>query len=102
VRRTSSRSVAARLGLCDLGQVPEVAEGVEEAYRLPPLELPDGSAAAAYERVASRAPGREASAKVLAVRGTVAEDRGDQVGAGMAAALATDRAKGRGHGAGSC
>jgi Mrp family chromosome partitioning ATPase len=89
VRRTSSRSVAARLGFWELGRVPEVPDGVEEAYRVPALESP-GSAAAAYERLAARvAPAaRGASVRVVAVCGTVAEDRGEQVAAGLAAALA--------------
>jgi Mrp family chromosome partitioning ATPase len=90
VRRTSSRTMAARLGLRELGAVPEAPEGVEDAYRLPALDSRDGSAA--YERLAARvaAAARDASAKVVAVRGTVAEDRGEQVAAGLAAALAAD------------
>lgn len=90
VRRTSSRSVAARLGFRELGRVPEVPAGVEEAYQQPAIESPDGSAA--YERLAGRvaAAAREASARVVAVRGTVAEDRGEQVAAGLAAALAAE------------
>ena len=89
VRRTSSRSVAARLGFGELGRVPEIPDGVEETYRVPALELP-GAAAEAYERLAVRvaAVARGASARVLAVCGTVAEDRGEQVAAGLAAALA--------------
>ncbi len=92
VRRTSSRSVAEGLGLAELGRVPDVPAGVEEAYRLPALESPDGSAAKEYERLATRVAGaaRAKSARVVAVCGTVAEDRGEQVAAGLAAALASE------------
>jgi Mrp family chromosome partitioning ATPase len=84
VRRTSSRSVAARLGLAELGRVPEVPGGVEEAYRQ------GSSGSVAYERLAARvaAAASHASARVVAVCGTVAEERGEQVAAGLAAALA--------------
>jgi Mrp family chromosome partitioning ATPase len=90
IRRTSSASVAARLGFGELGRVPEVPPGVEQEYRLPALESPDGAAAEAYERLAVRVgrAARAASARVVAVCGTVVEDRGDRVAAGLAAALA--------------
>jgi Mrp family chromosome partitioning ATPase len=92
VRRTSSRSVAAGLGLGELGWVPEVPEGVEETYRLAALESPNGFAAKAYERLATKVDGaaRVGSARVVAVCGTVAGDHGEQVAAGLAAALASD------------
>jgi Mrp family chromosome partitioning ATPase len=92
VRRTSSRSVAAGLGIPQLGRVPEVPDGVEEAYQLPALEAPGGSAAGAYEQVAAKiaAAARATSARVVAVCGAVAGDRGEQVAAGLAAALVGD------------
>jgi succinoglycan biosynthesis transport protein ExoP len=92
VRRTSSRNVAAGLGLAELGRVPEVGQGVEDAYRLPALESTDRFAVKANERLAARVAGaaRAKSARVVAVRGTVAEDRGEQVAAGLAAALASE------------
>jgi len=92
VRRTSSRRMAARLGFGQLGRVPEVPDGLEEAYRLPALESPGGTAAGDYERLAAAVAeaAQEASARVMAVSGTVAEDRGEQVAAGLAAALAVD------------
>ena len=90
VRRTSSRSVAARLGFKELGRVPEAAPEVEEAYGPPGLEAPEGAAAKAYAELAARVAeqARAASARVVLVCGTVAEDHGEQVAAGLAAALA--------------
>jgi Mrp family chromosome partitioning ATPase len=92
VRRTSSRSVAASLGLAELGRVPEVPKGVEEAYRLPALESPDGFEAKAYGRLAARvvSTARLRSGQVVAVCGVVADDRGEQVAAGLAAALESE------------
>lgn len=92
VRRTSSRSVAEGLGLGELGRVPDVPAGVEEAYRLPALESTDAFAVKAYERLAVRVAetARAKSARVVGVCGTVAEERGEQVAAGLAAALASD------------
>lgn len=90
VRRASSRSVRARLGFEQLGRVPEPPDGIEEAYRMPAREAPDGDVARAYERLAATvvAAARAASARVILVCGTVAEDRGESVAAGLAAALA--------------
>jgi Mrp family chromosome partitioning ATPase len=90
VRRASSRSVRARLGFEQLGRVPEPPEDIEEAYRLPAREAPDGDVARAYERLAATvaAAARAASARVILVCGIVAEDRGELVAAGLGAALA--------------
>jgi Mrp family chromosome partitioning ATPase len=90
VRRMSSRGVAGRLGFWELGRVPEMPEAVEDAYRLPPLDSPDGGAADAYAHVARRvaAGARATSARVIHVRGTVTDDRGEQAAAGLAVALA--------------
>ena len=90
VRRTSSRSVAARLGFKELGQVPEVPGELEEAYRLPVLESPESPTAKAYARLGATVAeeAQAGSARVVLVCGTVAEDRGEQVAAGLGAALA--------------
>jgi polysaccharide biosynthesis transport protein len=90
VRRTSSRSIAARLGLEELGRVPEAPVDVEEAYRVPALEATEGAAAKAYAELAARvAVDAEAAAvRVILVCGAVAEDHGEQVAAGLGAALA--------------
>jgi Mrp family chromosome partitioning ATPase len=91
VRRTSSRSVAARLGIKQLGWVPEASGDVEDAFGPAPLEAPEGATAAAYASLAASVA-REAqarSARVLLVCGTVGEDRGEQVAAALGAALAT-------------
>jgi Mrp family chromosome partitioning ATPase len=95
VRRSSSRSVAARLGLKELGQVPERPGEMEEAHRLPALESPERAAAEAYARLGARvaAEAREASARVVLVCGTVATDYGEQVAAGLGAALAAEGRK---------
>jgi polysaccharide biosynthesis transport protein len=92
VRRTSSRSVAAGLGLGELGRVPEVPAGLEESYRQPALESPSGFAAKAYDRLAASVAdaARAKAARVVAVCGTAADDHGEQVAAGLAAALTTD------------
>ncbi|HEV2874502.1 MAG TPA: hypothetical protein VGW14_05080 [Thermoleophilaceae bacterium] len=91
VRRTSSRSIASRLGFKELGQVPEAPRQVEEAYRLPGLESPESPTAKAYAQlgvtVADEA--QAASVRVVLVCGTVGEDHGEQVAAGLGAALAT-------------
>jgi polysaccharide biosynthesis transport protein len=89
VRRTSSRRVARRLGLEELGRVPEAPVGLEEAYRVPALEAPEGAAAQAYAALAARVAEQAdaAAAKVILVCGTVAEDHGERVAAGLAAAL---------------
>jgi Mrp family chromosome partitioning ATPase len=91
VRRTSSRSVTARLGLEELGRVPEAPVGLDEAYRLPVLEAPQGAAASAYAELGARVAEEAetaAAARVILVCGTVTEDRGEQVAAGLGAALA--------------
>jgi len=90
VRRTSSRSVARRLGLEELGRVPEAPAGIEEAYGVPALEDPEGPAARAYAHLAARVArlADAAGARVILVCGTVAEDHGEQVAAGLAVALA--------------
>lgn len=88
VRRSSSRRVAARLGLQELGRVPEAPDAVEDAYVLDALE--GGAAAEAYARLGARVAegAKAASARVVLVCGTVEEDHGEQVAAGLAAALA--------------
>jgi Mrp family chromosome partitioning ATPase len=90
VRRTSSRSVAGRLGLEELGRVPEATAGLEEAYGVPALEEPEGAAARAYTHLAARVAklADAAAARVILVCGTAAEDHGEQVAAGLAVALA--------------
>jgi Mrp family chromosome partitioning ATPase len=90
VRRTSSRSIAARLGFEELGRVPEAPGEVEDAYRLAALEAPQGAAARAYAQLGARVAeeARAASARVVLVCGTVAADHGEQVAAGLGAALA--------------
>jgi Mrp family chromosome partitioning ATPase len=90
VRRTSSRSVAARLGLKELGTVPEASGHIEEAYRLPVLESPESPAARAYAELGATVAEetRAASARVVLVCGTVGEDRGEYVAAGLGTALA--------------
>jgi Mrp family chromosome partitioning ATPase len=90
VRRTSSRRVAARLGLRELGQVPEAPEEVEEAYRLAALESPGSPTARAYAELGDTVAGeaRAAAAQVVAVCGTVGEDHGEHVAAGLGTALA--------------
>jgi Mrp family chromosome partitioning ATPase len=92
VRRTSSRIMAARLGLGVLGRVPEVPEVVEEAYRVAAVESPESAAAEAYELLAARIvrAASDASAGVVAVCGTVAEDRGEHAAAAVAATLAAE------------
>lgn len=88
VRRSSSRSVAARLGLLELGRVPEAPAAVEDAYRVDALE--GGAAGKAYASLGARVAeeAKAASARVVLVCGTVDEDHGEQVAAGLAAALA--------------
>lgn len=88
VRRTSSRRMAARLGLKELGRVPEPRAAVEDAYRVDALE--GGAAAKAYASLGARVAeeAKAASARVVLVCGTVDEDHGQQVAAGLAAALA--------------
>jgi Mrp family chromosome partitioning ATPase len=90
VRRTSSRSVARRLGLEELGRVPEAPVDLDAGYGLPVLEDPQGPAANAYAELGARVAeeAETAAARVILVCGTVAEDRGEQVTAGLAAALA--------------
>jgi Mrp family chromosome partitioning ATPase len=88
VRRSSSRRVGARLGLPELGRVPEAPAAVEDAYVVDALE--GGPAAEAYARLGARVEeeAKASSARVVLVCGTVEEDRGEQVAAGLAAALA--------------
>jgi Mrp family chromosome partitioning ATPase len=92
VRRTSSRSVAARLGYKELARVPEAPPQLEDTYRLPAVEEPESAAAEAYSRLGARVAEEalEASARVILVCGTVATDHGEQVAAGLAAALAAE------------
>jgi Mrp family chromosome partitioning ATPase len=90
VRRTSSRTVGARLAAKELGQVPGAPAAVEHAYRVEALEDPEGAVAAAY-RLAAASVAEEAeraSARVVMVAGTVAEDHGEQVAANLAVSLA--------------
>jgi polysaccharide biosynthesis transport protein len=90
VRRTSSRSVASRLGLEELGRVPEAPADLDAAYGVPAVEAPEGPAAAAYAGLAARVAesAAKAAARVILVCGTVAEDHGEQVAAALGAALA--------------
>jgi Mrp family chromosome partitioning ATPase len=89
VRRTSSRRVAGRLGLEELGRVPEAPVGLDEAYRVSALEAPESGAARAYADLAARVAeaAEVAAARIILVCGTVAEDQGERVAAGLAAAL---------------
>jgi Mrp family chromosome partitioning ATPase len=95
VRRMSSRRMARRLGFAELGRVPEMPGGLEDAYRLPPRDSPQGAAGAAYAHLARRvaAVASASLARVILVRGTVADDRGEQAAAGLAVALAEEGRK---------
>lgn len=90
VRRTSSRTIGTRLGSKELGHVPALPAAVEQAYRVAALEDPDGAVAVAYGLVAANLAeeAERASARVVMVAGTVAEDHGEQVAANLAVSLA--------------
>jgi hypothetical protein len=88
VRRTSSRTIASRLGSRELGRVPDVPHALEDIFRLAARE--DTEAGSAYRPPAAAVAEEAAreSAKVLLVAGTVPEDNGEHVAANLAVALA--------------
>jgi tyrosine-protein kinase len=95
IRRTSSRTVGARLGTRELGHVPGAPQEPDDAYRVPTLDDPDGATAALYRSVAERLAeeAERASARVIVVTGAVEDDHGEQVAANLAVALASAGAR---------
>ena len=89
VRRTSSRTMAARLGTRELGHVPGVPAALEDSFLLVTRDHL-GTGTAAYDVVAGSLAeeAAQSSARVLLVAGVVPEDHGEQVAANLSVALA--------------
>jgi Mrp family chromosome partitioning ATPase len=88
VRRTSSRTVAARLGTKEIGRVPDVPEALEDSFTLAAREASEGGSPYGHVAAALAEEASEAAAKLLVVAGTVSEDNAEQVAPNLAVALA--------------